>query len=170
MKNIIKIKRIILIILIVINCSTIFYFSNQASNSSKSQSSRVVEFISNILPGIKNMQEPDKTILKKQVLTPIVRKTAHLSIYAMLGLLTYCFANTYELDFKKKILYCLLFCMCYAITDEIHQVFIEGRSGELRDVLIDSFGSLIGILFINLIIKIFNKIRNKTRKEKLVNG
>lgn len=89
-----KIKRILLAVLIIINCATIFYFSNQIADNSSKQSSRIVEIISNIIPFIKNMQEPDKTILEEEVLTPIVRKTAHFSIYAMLGILTMKFMLT----------------------------------------------------------------------------
>lgn len=43
----------------------------------------------------------------------------------------------------------------YAITDEIHQCYILGRSGEIRDVLIDSAGVLTGIL-LNLIVRRVN--------------
>ena len=145
-----KTKRIIFIILIIIHCSIIFYFSNQISYNSNNQSSRVVEIISNIIPAIKNMNEVDKMLLKQNVLTPIVRKTAHVSIYTILGIYTICFASTFEKlnekeNIKKKIIYSILFCIFYAITDEFHQSLVPGRSCEVRDILIDSIGSLIGI-------------------------
>ena len=34
----------------------------------------------------------------------------------------------------------------YAASDEIHQLFVPGRSGQLRDVLLDSDGVAAGIL------------------------
>ena len=40
--------------------------------------------------------------------------------------------------------------MIYAITDEIHQIFVIGRSGEIRDIIIDTCGSTVGILTINI--------------------
>ena len=40
----------------------------------------------------------------------------------------------------------LLISMLYACTDEFHQHFVPGRSCEVRDVLIDTAGALIGIL------------------------
>ena len=147
-------KRIIFGILIVLNCITIFYFSHQVADDSSEQSSRIVEIISNIIPAIKKMQEPDKTILKQEILTPIVRKTAHLSIYAILGILTANFTLT--IPNKKTyqiIIMTLAFCFFYAITDEFHQTFIAGRSGEIRDVLIDTTGAFIGILFTILVSK-----------------
>lgn len=156
------IQRIILAILIIINCTIIFVFSNQIADDSSVTSSRVVEFVSNIIPSIKNMQEPNKTILKEQILTPIVRKGAHFSIYTILGMLTISFAQT--LKNKKQyqlIIYSLLFCIFYASTDEFHQYFIPGRSAEIRDVLIDSLGALTGILLIVIIRKIIKKIRKE---------
>lgn len=159
-----KIKRIVLGILILFNCAIIFYFSHQVADESSKQSSRLVEFISNVIPTIKNMEEPDKTILKEEILTPIVRKTAHFSIYAMLGILTTSFMLTIE---NKKIgkimIIALLFCFLYAITDEFHQTFIIGRSGEFRDVLIDTTGACIGsflVIGINNIIRKNRKIKN----------
>ena len=41
----------------------------------------------------------------------------------------------------------LAYCVFYAAIDEIHQLFVPGRSGEIKDVLIDSCGSFIGIHF-----------------------
>ena len=163
----VSIKRIIFTILIIINCITIFYFSHQVADNSSNQSSRVVEIISNIIPAIKNMQEPDKTILKEEILTPIVRKIAHFSIYAILGIFTISFTLTFE-DKKtnQKIVYSLIFCILYAITDEFHQTFIPGRSGKIIDIFIDSLGALVGILFIILITIIINKIKSKNNLER----
>ena len=161
-----KTKRTILGILILINCATIFMFSNQIADDSSITSSRVVNLISEIIPTIKNMQEPDKTILKEEILTPIVRKCAHFSIYAMLGMLTISFAQT--LKNKKQyqlIIYSLLFCIFYASTDEFHQYFIPGRSAEIRDVLIDSSVALTGILFVIIVLEIVKRIKKKIKKE-----
>lgn len=163
-----KTKRIIFAVLILINCITIFYFSHQVADDSSRQSSRVVELISNIIPYIKNMEEPDKTILKEEILTPIVRKTAHFSIYALLGIFTTNFVLTLEnKKTYKTIIFSLMFCFIYAVTDEIHQRFIPGRSGEIRDVLIDTSGALVGILFTIAITLLIRKIKN--RKETLEN-
>lgn len=166
MKNITK--KIIFGILIFINCITIFYFSNQIADDSSMQSSRVVNFIAQIIPAIRNMQEPDKTILLEEILTPIVRKGAHFSIYTLLGILTVNYAFTYKgRSFYQKGLTALMFCIFYAITDEIHQAFIPGRSNEIRDVLIDSLGALTGILISIAIAKIYRKISKKETKYKI---
>ena len=36
----------------------------------------------------------------------------------------------------------------YAVTDEFHQYFVPGRSCEVRDMLIDSCGVLVGVLIV----------------------
>lgn len=65
--------------------------------------------------------------------------------------------NQYKIQNKKKIIYSVLLCMLYAITDEIHQHFVPGRSCELRDVLIDTTGALLGIFISYLIMRIFRR-------------
>lgn len=166
MKN--TIKRIIFGILVILNCGIIFYFSHQVGDNSSKQSGSIVEIISNIIPYIKNMEEVDRTIFKETVLAPIVRRIAHFSIYAMLGLLTTNFMLTIE---KRKtyikVILALLFCVIYAITDEFHQTFIAGRSGRIIDVFVDTLGALTGIIFIVGITNIIRKIKN--RKEMLEN-
>jgi len=159
-------KKVIFGILVLLNCITIFYFSNKMGDDSSLQSNKVVNLIAQIIPAIGNMQEPDKTIFLEQILTPIVRKTAHFSIYALLGILTVNYTFTYKgRSFYQKGLIALMFCMFYAITDEIHQAFIPGRSNEIRDVLIDTLGALIGISICIFITKIYRKIRKEKKNE-----
>ena len=53
----------------------------------------------------------------------------------------------------------LLISMLYACTDEFHQHFVPGRSCEVRDVLIDTAGALIGILVLGILMH-FHKRRH----------
>lgn len=159
-------KKIIFAILILLNCITIFYFSNQIADNSGKQSGKVVEIVLKLIPFIDNMQEPDRTTIIQTILTPIVRKMAHFSIYAMLGILTINYMNTIEeKKITKRIIYALTFCMLYAITDEFHQYFIPKRSAEIRDVLIDSLGALIGILLTIGISKTIKKLKTNIERK-----
>ena len=76
----------------------------------------------------------------------VVRKLAHFSIYAALGFCLY----RGILPFAPKPSHCfwlaLFLCFAYACSDEIHQLFIVGRSGQFTDVLLDSTGATVGIL------------------------
>lgn len=100
---------------------TIFWFSNQDANVSDTQSG----FFAMLLPFLPVW---------------VIRKTAHMTIYAILAFYAAC--SQIKPSFKKV----LLFCACYACTDEFHQLFIPGRSGEIRDVCIDCLGACIGFL------------------------
>lgn len=179
-----KLKKIIFIILIIINCTIIFQFSNQVADTSSASSGRVVNFVMKVLPQFKNMEEHEKEYIANEVLQPIVRKLAHFSIYTLLGFLTINYAFTCEkensiyhtneecspLQLKKvrgkSILYSQLFGTLYAISDEIHQLFIAGRSCEIRDVCIDSLGVLTGIIIALIIFEICKKVKNKLKIDK----
>ena len=93
----------------------------------------------------------EKKLELKENYSFIVRKAAHFTIYLILGLLVSIVLTQKCLNLKQIIIYTVLICMAYAVTDEIHQIFVSGRSGEIRDVILDTCGSTIGIL-INIII------------------
>ena len=63
------------------------------------------------------------------------------------------FMSVYEDNIKKAIIIAFLCTFLYACSDEFHQLFIPGRSGEFRDVMIDSTGGIIGIVFTTFIVK-----------------
>ena len=115
----------------------IFALSHQGAGESASLSGSILEIIINGLEnlGIKGLHQ--------ETMSFILRKSAHFTIYLILGVFLF-LANG-----KKGgwgILVTVFICGCYAITDEWHQTFIGGRSGEMRDVLIDTLGGTCGAL------------------------
>ena len=151
MKKII-ITRIILIILIILWMNLVFGFSGQNGE----QSSGISYKISMLITG--NNEEIAKMI------EPYVRKIAHFSEYAVGAILIYLLIYTFpKVSSKIRNISSIIITIIYAISDEIHQLYIPGREGKIVDVYIDTLGIITGILFINLIIKIFNKklINNK---------
>ena len=94
-----------------------------------------------------------------------VRKGAHAGAYMLLG---FCLSGAWlQIDGIKPLLravFGFIIAVLYSISDEIHQLFIPGRSGELRDVLIDSSGAAVGALVIFLIWKLL-----KTQKTEFKN-
>lgn len=62
----------------------------------------------------------------------------------------------YEIKKNVKIFTLVSFSIIfiYACIDEIHQLFIPRRTGQIKDILIDSIGDIIGLIFINLILSI----------------
>lgn len=155
-----KYIKIIFGILVFIWMSTVFYFSNQPADTSTNTSGNTIRTIINLFPNIRNMEETEKEEIVSN-LQPIVRKLAHFSIYTLGGILIYNFINTYDISNKRKVIYSFIIGGIYAITDEFHQLFIYGRSCELRDMCIDSSGVLVGILIMIFLIKIKLKLEKK---------
>ena len=80
-----------------------------------------------------------------------IRKLAHFSEYFILYILTYeCFK---EYNCPKLIVVYVLFCVLYASFDEFHQLFVDGRCGQLSDVIIDSSGSIVSCFLWRLVKK-----------------
>lgn len=141
----IQFKRIIYAILIIINCIIIFNFSAQNAEKSSKTSNVIVNKI------VTDISKKNTKIEKENIannVTFIVRKTAHFSIYTLLGILLMSEANTFKINTKTKLLICLLFGLLYAASDEFHQKFVSGRSSEIRDVCIDTLGVLFGNLLV----------------------
>ena len=82
------------------------------------------------------------------VLSLIVRKSAHVFIFLMLGV---CAANTmrYLTDNGKVVFWASLgWCSFYGATDELHQYFVPGRACMWQDWVLDIIGAFIGIGFV----------------------
>ena len=135
------------IILTIIWMGFIFCMSNQPANISKELSQNIenllkqTPIIGNLLSDILN--SPNSQF--------IVRKSAHIILFCFLSIL--CFVVIYELKRNVKISTLVSFSITfiYACMDEIHQLFIPGRTGKINDVLIDSIGVIMDLIFINLI-------------------
>jgi VanZ family protein len=75
----------------------------------------------------------------------VVRKCAHFLEYMILALLV---LNVLKLYFNMKqvIIITIVFVFLYACSDEIHQLFVPGREGAIRDVIIDTCGGITLVL------------------------
>nr|WP_031368165.1 VanZ family protein [Clostridium botulinum] len=117
----------------------IFTFSNQPGESSNKNNFFVADVLTK-----------GKIDLFKHIdynfLNFLIRKAAHITEYFILFmLLYYAFKKTFYKNLKIK---AAIITILYACTDELHQLFIPGREGKIRDVLIDSIGVFIGVFFI----------------------
>lgn len=154
-----KIKCIIPWILTLLWMILIFSFSAQHAEQSQETSGGFSEILANILYSDFEILSPQRQTEILSNCQFIVRKAAHFSIYGMLGILTLIsckFSNIGKYQFISAII-----CLIYAISDEIHQYFVDGRSCELRDVIIDFSGSVTGISGILIIFYIISKIRKE---------
>ena len=139
--------------------SLIFYLSHQPAAQSSGLSSSVTEVIINTIETV-----APQVKIEKGDLHHIVRKNAHFLYYLILGILALNALKMNGVRSYRGILLALLICILYAISDEVHQIFVPGRSGEIRDVIIDSSGSGIGILAYSIVSRITGRKNSKAVK------
>ena len=149
--------KIIKIILIIVWMGIIFGFSNQkgtkSSNTSRKVTVTIVQAVSD-----KTIEENEPVIEKTE---KIIRKLAHYTIYTVGGFLIMNYAYTTNLKSREKVLYSIAFGAGYAITDELHQFFVSGRSARIFDVGIDTFGVITGIAIYVMIRKTIERLMDK---------
>ncbi|MFZ2154430.1 MAG: VanZ family protein [Candidatus Moraniibacteriota bacterium] len=87
------------------------------------------------------------------------RKGAHVFEYLVLTLLFLKLFTQKSIKKKEALILAILASLLYALTDEIHQLFVFGREGKISDVLIDLIGISLGGLFFWGFIKIKAKLK-----------
>ena len=138
----------------------IFFMSNQPADISTKQSDLVIKLFSVV--GI------DLNTHLGELASFVVRKVAHFTEYFILYCFTIAVCKHY-VDIKKARIYCLFIVLGYAISDEIHQYFIPGRSMAIRDVVIDFSGGILGFIVNWIIYKVkFNRKYNSNQREEVV--
>lgn len=153
-------KKLILWILVISCMGTIFFFSSQEASESRKVSSGLIKSFVRVLYFNNKLNENQIDTIAEN-LTFIVRKGAHFSIYAVLCILLALLLKEYSIFGKWRFILSVLICFLYACSDEIHQVFIPGRSGEIRDVIIDTCGAITGFLILLCFTALKNKIKSK---------
>ena len=149
-------KLIISIIIVILWLLVIFVFSSMNENTSHIQSQKVVQKIYTNKQTVENNK-----IIKKNKYHQKIRKIAHVTEFAILNIF---FINLiYQLKEKFKLKYLIIsiiLTFIYACTDEIHQIFVQGRTSSFIDVLIDTTGAITTSLIIYIIYKInFHKTK-----------
>jgi VanZ family protein len=140
-------KKIIYLVLVLIWMGIIFHYSNMPSYQSDEQSDKVIDStVIKIAKFFKKdlTKEQEYNIYMHSIYP--VRKYAHVFEFLVLYILVFLFINCFEIRLSNKLLYALLWCFIYAVGDEVHQLFVPGRTGRVIDVLIDMLGSSIGLL------------------------
>ena len=148
-------KSAVLTVLTLLWMVLIFMMSGADDDESKAQSGSVCTFLcETFVDGFEDMTPEEQQSIEESLSFP-VRKCAHLTEYAVLGALLAATAASYTAlqghesasasRAMKPLVPPFIIGVLYAASDEIHQLFVPGRAGQLRDVLIDSAGILIGM-------------------------
>jgi len=85
---------------------------------------------------------PDLSSGLPSVYDLVLRKIAHIFVFMIL---TYLIASSFDKHSRPYLLFVIIAAVAYAFVDELHQVFVETRSGNPKDIIIDSVGVYFGI-------------------------
>ena len=125
--------------------AVIFWFSAQsAKDSSEISGGLIRRVIETVVPGFSDMTEEEQTAIVSSWQTA-VRKTAHIAEYALLGVLSWITMGFHFSHFRRRVGVAAGIGLLYAITDEVHQIFVPDRGPGVLDVVIDFAGVCIGI-------------------------
>lgn len=156
----VKKQTVFLFIAVMILMAMIFSFSSQNGTQSSRLSIKVSKIIAQtIFFNYGSMDAEHQNFIVTE-LNFFIRKLAHFTVYTALGMLVYSTLVSFGERFRHKGACALGICALYAVIDEIHQYFIPERSMRLRDVIIDSCGSLFGIIIVSVIIIIYMHIKS----------
>ena len=141
-------KKRILTILIALNLALIWGNSLLPAADSNAVSGGVLAFLGQFLPFL--LTEAGHSFL---------RKAAHFSEFALLGLL---YSGRHRLTKGETPAHLMLFGMTAACIDETIQIFTPGRASSLIDVWIDTSGFALGLVVIYTAYTVYNKIKGES--------
>ncbi len=152
----------------VLIMATIFYFSAKPDTNSNESSMLITNRVIKLYEALTDTQnQNDISIETMEQINLIIRKTAHFCEYALL-------AASFALHFilwkqkgKRLFIAPVILASLYAATDEFHQTFVPGRSGQWKDVFLDTSGAVIGSLIIFLIVVSANRKKEKLQQKSL---
>ncbi len=150
----IELKVFIYWMVVVLYLAMIFYFSAQDGTKSHEVSAGLLHYIFRIASLL-----PEKIFNFLSGLFKhyefLLRKAAHFTEYFILSLIFYRAMIVSGVKVKKSFIITFIFCFLYAVSDEVHQIFVPGRAFAIRDIIIDTSGAALGLGIIALFKKAF---------------
>ena len=133
----------------------IFCFSAQPAPVSQETSGGIVNWLLRLLVPDYAALDPARQAEMEHIAAKIVRKGAHFAEYALLGaaLLGHVLAWRAKRGLGRPRALAWGLGTAYAASDELHQFFVPGRSGEFLDVLLDSAGVAVGVALLWLLLR-----------------
>lgn len=160
-------KEITSWIIVIIWATVIFIMSSMNTNESNGKSKTIInEVVEKSVETTNGLGITDKHPSKYKMQQVIekwnypLRKVAHASEYFVFTVLILVVLKNSGVSGVKMYVIASIICFIYSCTDEYHQTFVNGRTGQFSDVLIDTLGGFISCIIYNIIIKI-----NKCKKE-----
>ena len=120
--------------------AVIFWFSAQTGHSSGAMSDRLAGWLLGWWRPSFFLQSAEKQAAVFETVTFCIRKGAHMGVYFILSGLLLAAVWRLVVSARGRAAAVFILCALLAGLDEVHQTFVSGRSGQLRDVLIDLAG------------------------------
>ena len=152
------VKKIVLWTLVIGCMVMIFSFSAQPAKNSMDLSDGLLNRLLDFL----HVDLAEETVLFMRM---FIRKIAHFCVYMLLGFLWYLLLKVgYTIKDGTAVYLSTMVCALYAASDEVHQLFVPGRSGMIKDVFIDTSGAVCGIAAAWAVCCIIGVLKKRRRK------
>lgn len=157
--------RCVIAVLLLCHLCLIFHYSNEAAAQSDRTSMSFIEtLLQTIHPSFASLPEEARQT-RVQSLQKLVRTLAHMAEFALLGVLVCAWVLTFSVR-KRWQLAGLAFCACYAVSDEIHQLFVPGRTFQWGDIAVDTIGAALGMAAFLLVCLLFRLVLKRKKEGK----
>ena len=152
MRNSLKIKGIIKVLICVIWLGVIFYNGSRPGEVSQKTSKEVIKVASKVI-SIKTTKI-DKSGINFYDINYYVRKNAHFFQYFIFGILLCNALREFKLYKTSEIFILLFILLFFPVIDELMQKYIPGRTSNIFDIIIDFSGGLLAVLIVNISYKL----------------
>ena len=161
---------ILLTVAVLINMAVIYFLSSESKEDSGTRSTGVVEFFMHLLHPDYDDLDWDTQMEIMASTHHLVRKLAHFAEFGLLGFLTtglVVYVNGRKHWIKRWLEWVIptVFCLLYAISDEVHQIFSD-RGSSAKDVAIDFAGAVVGILVMHAIVGIVRTVKKRRERKR----
>ncbi len=140
----------------------IFYLSSQVAV----QSSKISTGVTEIIIEATEKFAPNSDLEVKSF-SRVVRKNAHYFLYLILGILVLNALKRSGINGYKCFALATAICVLYAVSDEVHQLYVAGRGALFEDVIIDGAGVAVGFLAYILTDKVIRFLRKYKKRGEL---
>ena len=148
---------------------TIFHFSAQDSGESGSLSRMISEKCVGILNSLSGAGWSDAAMAgMAEYFEHPLRKLAHFSEYACMGILVYTLWVQWMRRGKRLCLLTVGWVFVSAAADEFHQYFVPGRYASFPDVLLDTCGGAFGMFCCVWLCGLCRRLRGTFRAQSTV--
>lgn len=147
-------KKVIRIILLIGVLAFIFYMSSRNAFESNVYNKELVKLLRN------NWGIDLYGLFGSGYVDVAVRKLGHFFEFLLLSVALYFALNAFKI--RRATILTIVFCILLGAADEFHQLYVQGRSSSLGDVVIDSMGAITAVSVISLVRIIKSELLNRT--------